>query len=84
MKNLADYFQKRTKGGKFRTPNLVSRIRGPLNIYRHSASKTCTLILAADDLVDFPVGIINPELVAGNVRCFLSVFTCNAMNLRDI
>lgn len=77
-------FSEANKRRKIRTPNLVSRIRGPLNIYRHSASGTCTLILAADDLVDFSVGIINPELVAGNVRCFLSVFTRNAMNLRDI
>lgn len=45
--------------------------------------ETCTLILAASDLVDFPAGIINPESVAGRLR-FLSVFTRDAMNLRGI
>lgn len=58
--------------------------RRPLNIYRHSAGETCTLILAADDLVGFPAGIINPESIAGRLNV-LSVFTPrDAMNLKGI
>lgn len=50
----------------------------PLNIYRHSAGETCTLILAADDLVDFPSSIINPESDADKLSDSIGVYVrCN-------
>lgn len=72
MKNLAGHFHRGEQ--KESTPNFV-RVYVPLNIYQYSAGETCTLILAADDLVDFPAGIINSESVAQASLSVLSVFT---------
>jgi len=76
-------FSEANKRRRTRRTSYARIYRYILNIYRHSAGETCTLILAVDDLVDFSSNIINPELLADKLSDSIDVYV-RCMNLKDI